>query len=219
MTARRRKRGRGSSPWRDPTARRNAELLPRVRAALHAAQSRRIVLRFLHSPVETLGEEHGAVTGVRVARNESAPARTASCARSRPASKTTIDCGLAIRSIDTRQRRWQGVPFDERRDNPHDGGRVRGEMGRALAGAYATGWIKRGPSGVIGTNKKDAADTVARVVEDRDAASAQRAGGRQSATPSRRTWRRSRPDSSPGRAGPRSTNKSALIAAPAGARA
>jgi ferredoxin/flavodoxin---NADP+ reductase len=46
---------------------------------------------------------------------------------------------------------------------------VLGEDGEPLPGEYAVGWIKRGPSGVIGTNKKDAADTVARVVEDSEA--------------------------------------------------
>jgi ferredoxin--NADP+ reductase len=62
------------------------------------------------------------------------------------------------------------IPFDERRGLIRNaGGRVTGEDGEPLPGEYAVGWIKRGPSGVIGTNKKDAADTVARIVEDAEA--------------------------------------------------
>ena len=62
------------------------------------------------------------------------------------------------------------VPFDERRGLiRNDGGRVCDEEGRPHPGEYVVGWIKRGPSGVIGTNKKDAADTVAKIVADAEA--------------------------------------------------
>ena len=62
------------------------------------------------------------------------------------------------------------MPVDERRGLiRNSGGRVCDEAGRSHRGEYVVGWIKRGPSGVIATNKKDAADTVARIVEDRDA--------------------------------------------------
>jgi ferredoxin--NADP+ reductase len=78
-----------------------------------------------------------------------------------------IDCGLVVRSIGYRGQALPGVPFDERRGLIRNaGGRVTGEDGEPARGEYAVGWIKRGPSGVIGTNKKDAADTVARIVED-----------------------------------------------------
>jgi ferredoxin--NADP+ reductase len=63
------------------------------------------------------------------------------------------------------------VPFDERRGLiRNEGGRVLDDEGQPIPGEYAVGWIKRGPSGVIGTNKKDASDTVARVLEDAEAA-------------------------------------------------
>ena len=81
-----------------------------------------------------------------------------------------IECGLVLRSIGYRGKPVDDVPFDERRGLIRNaGGRVCAETGDAHAGEYVVGWIKRGPSGVIGTNKKDAADTVARIVEDRDA--------------------------------------------------
>ena len=60
-----------------------------------------------------------------------------------------------------------GVPFDERAGTiPNDEGRVLGEDGAPVPGLYCAGWIKRGPTGVIGTNKKDATETVEHLLED-----------------------------------------------------
>lgn len=133
--------------------------------------SHRIVLRFLRSPVEIVGDERGAVTALRVARNRVERRQDGILRAVATGEHETIDCGLVIRSIGYRGGALDGIPFDERRGLiRNDRGRVSGEDGHALAGEYAVGWIKRGPSGVIGTNKKDAADTVARIVEDRDAA-------------------------------------------------
>jgi ferredoxin--NADP+ reductase len=78
-----------------------------------------------------------------------------------------IECGLVLRSIGYRGTALPDVPFDERRGLiRNEGGRVVDDDGRPIPGEYVVGWIKRGPSGVIGTNKKDAADTIARVIED-----------------------------------------------------
>jgi ferredoxin--NADP+ reductase len=81
-----------------------------------------------------------------------------------------IECGLVLRSIGYRGRPLDEIPFDEGRGLiRNDRGRVCGDDGEPIGGEYCVGWIKRGPTGVIGTNKKDAADTVARVVEDAEA--------------------------------------------------
>jgi ferredoxin--NADP+ reductase len=75
-----------------------------------------------------------------------------------------------FRSIGYRGRPLDGIPFDDRRGViRNEDGRVRDEQGAACRGEYVVGWIKRGPSGVIGTNKKDAADTVKRILEDQEA--------------------------------------------------
>jgi ferredoxin--NADP+ reductase len=59
------------------------------------------------------------------------------------------------------------VPFDERRGLiSNEGGRVTDAAGTHQLGEYVSGWIKRGPSGVIGTNKKDSQDTVTKILED-----------------------------------------------------
>src|SRR6185312_731205 len=76
----------------------------------------------------------------------------------------TLDCGIVFRSVGYRGVELPGVPFDDSR------GTIANERGRVAPGVYAAGWIKRGPSGVIGTNKKDATETVELLLEDlRDA--------------------------------------------------
>ena len=80
-----------------------------------------------------------------------------------------------------------------------------GESGEHEVGEYVVGWVKRGPSGVIGTNKKDATDTVARILEDRDAGKLNTPKDAGPATRARSSSRSSAPSSSRGRAGARST--------------
>ena len=76
-------------------------------------------------------------------------------------------CGLVFRSVGYRGIGIPGVPFDERSGTiPNADGRVLDESGAPIPGLYCAGWIKRGPTGVIGTNKKDATETVERLLED-----------------------------------------------------
>jgi ferredoxin--NADP+ reductase len=155
----------------DITARKNVEILRAYAAAGPKEASHRVVLRFLRSPVEILGEgEDGPVTGVRIVRNEIEPTEGGGLRAVATGDEEVIEAGLVLRSIGYRGRPVDDVPFDERRGLIRNtGGRVCAESGDAHRGEYVVGWIKRGPSGVIGTNKKDAADTVARILEDRDA--------------------------------------------------
>jgi ferredoxin--NADP+ reductase len=139
-----------------PTQQRNVELFREYAAREPEGKTHRIELRFLRSPVEILGEgEDGPVTGVRVAVNRLEDGRAVPTGE-----EEVIECGLVLRSIGYRGRPLDGIPWDERR------GLIANEGGRVAPGEYCVGWIKRGPSGVIGTNKKDAADTVARILED-----------------------------------------------------
>jgi ferredoxin/flavodoxin---NADP+ reductase len=153
----------------DKTARRNVEILTEYSQREPRGKSHRIELRFLRSPLEVLGEDdHGPVTGIRVVRN-----RINEQLRAVPTGEEeVIECGLVLRSIGYRGRPLPDVPFDEKRGLiRNDGGRVTDEEGQPIPGEYAVGWIKRGPSGVIGTNKKDASDTVARLLEDAESGS------------------------------------------------
>jgi ferredoxin--NADP+ reductase len=151
----------------DVTSKKNVEILREYATTGPKDSSHRIILRFLRSPVEILGEgEDGPVTGVRVGIN----AINEDLRAVPTGEEEVIECGLVLRSIGYRGKPVDDVPFDARRGLIRNtGGRVCAESGDAHRGEYVVGWIKRGPSGVIGTNKKDAADTVARILEDRDA--------------------------------------------------
>ena len=79
----------------------------------------------------------------------------------------TLDAQLVLRSVGYQSVPLLGVPFDDRSSTvPNTGGRVTGPDGAALPGEYVAGWLKRGPSGVIGTNKSDAAETVRALLAD-----------------------------------------------------
>jgi ferredoxin--NADP+ reductase len=150
-----------------PTAVRNVAMLREFAARPPTGRSHRIELRFCRSPVEVLGDGDGPVTGLRVVRNRLERDPRGGVRAVATGEHEVIPCGLVIRSIGYRGRPLPGVPFDERRGLiRNDGGRVCDEDGTPRPGEYAVGWIKRGPSGVIGTNKKCAADTVAALLED-----------------------------------------------------
>jgi ferredoxin--NADP+ reductase len=147
----------------EPTKRRNVEILRSYAERGPGSNGRRISLKFRRSPVEILGEDR--VTGLRVVRNRIEDGRAVATG-----AEEVIGCGLVFRSIGYTGRPVDDVPFDPARGLiRNDGGRVCDEDGTPHRGEYVVGWIKRGPSGVIGTNKKDAADTVAKIVEDVEA--------------------------------------------------
>ena len=140
-------------------ARRNYELLQEFAAREPEGKERRIVLRFLASPLALVGEDR--VEGVEIVRNELVEEDGRLVAR--PTGETeVVPAGLVLRSVGYKGVPLPGVPFDERSGTmPNDRGRVDG-----AERTYAAGWIKRGPSGVIGTNKKDATETVELLLED-----------------------------------------------------
>ena len=149
------------------TARKNVELLREFAARpAPAGARRRIELRFLRSPVEIRGP--GRVEAVDVRRNEIARGDDGSLrAQSVEGELETIECGLVLRSVGYRAVPLPDVPFDERYFVlPNERGRVLGADGEPLPGVYAVGWIKRGPTGILGTNKRDAEETVQGLAED-----------------------------------------------------
>ncbi len=150
----------------DVTAKRNVEIVTEYAARAPEGKRKRVVLRFLASPVEILGTDR--VEGVRIVRNELV-ADGSGRVSARPTDDTeVIEAGLVLRSIGYRGSPLEGVPFDERRGTIHNvGGRVT-HVGteEPLPGVYTAGWVKRGPSGVIGTNKKCAQETVDLLLED-----------------------------------------------------
>jgi ferredoxin--NADP+ reductase len=144
------------------TKRKNVDILTGYSTREPAGKRRRIVLRFLVSPVEILGTDR--VEGIRIVHNELVEGDDGAL-RPRATDVTEeLDCGLVFRSIGYLGTRIEGVPFDERSCTiPNEGGRIEGRTGE-----YAVGWIKRGPTGIIGTNKRDAQETVDTLLEDLD---------------------------------------------------
>jgi ferredoxin--NADP+ reductase len=139
-------------------ARRNVDILRDYAQRTPAGRKRTIRLRFVTSPVAILGNDR--VEAVEVVRNRLEQDERGRIVAVPTDERETIPCGVVFRSVGYKGVALPGVPFDERT------GTIPNEHGRAGGGLYVAGWIKRGPSGVIGTNKKDATETVAGLLED-----------------------------------------------------
>ena len=157
------------------TSRRNVEILRSYAERPPAGRAKRIVLRFLLSPTALLPGADGRLARVELAHNVLvADGEGKLRAETSGGKHETIPAGLVFRAIGYRGIPLPGVPFDRRRGViPNDGGRVLvldddndATGGPPMRGEYAVGWIKRGPSGVIGTNKKDAQETVDAIFAD-----------------------------------------------------
>jgi len=152
----------------DKTTRVNYETLKEFSERKPEGKKQRIVLRFLASPVEIKGD--GKVESIVVGRNELVE-EDGSLRAKDTGEREELECGLVLRSVGYTGIPIEGVPFDQSR------GLILNEGGRILdshdaghkTGHYTAGWIKRGPSGVIGTNKKDALETVQHLLADVEA--------------------------------------------------
>jgi ferredoxin--NADP+ reductase len=148
-------------------ARRNLDILRELAGGEGGVAGRRLVLRFLASPTEILGVD-GRVGAVRVERNLLVPTASGTVRSEGTGRIDTVEAGLVLRSVGYRGVPLPGVPFDsDRHLIPNRAGRVLdGPGGSVIPGEYVAGWIKRGPSGIIGTNKPDAVETVTAMLED-----------------------------------------------------
>ncbi|RZK95616.1 MAG: 4Fe-4S dicluster domain-containing protein [Rhodococcus sp. (in: high G+C Gram-positive bacteria)] len=150
----------------DPIAELKARLVAEHSIDRSPSAARRIALRFLLSPMQIRGTER--VAGVRFARNELISGADGSLAAMPTASLEDFECGLILRSVGYRGVPVAGFPVSGSRATlKNAGGRVLdSRSGAPIPGVYTAGWIKRGPSGVIGTNKKCASETIANLLED-----------------------------------------------------
>lgn len=149
------------------TATRNVEILTNYSQQESRGQGRRIIMRFLTSPVEILGD--GRVEAIRLVRNELQLRDNGYLSARATGIFETIPVGLVFRSVGYRGVPLPGIPFyDAWGIIPNRQGRVLCEQDgeEALPGLYVVGWIKRGPSGVIGTNKPDSVETVMTLLDD-----------------------------------------------------
>jgi ferredoxin/flavodoxin---NADP+ reductase len=151
----------------DKTRRRNVEILQDYAERPKTGKPITVRFRFLASPVELLGDADGHVRAVRIERNAIVARDDGSLAARGTGTFEEIPAQLVFRSIGYTGVPVAGIPFDERRGLiRNEGGRVTDADGIHQVGEYVSGWIKRGPSGVIGTNKKDSQDTVDKIRED-----------------------------------------------------
>jgi ferredoxin--NADP+ reductase len=150
----------------DGTIQRNFETLTAYSKLAPSGKPRRVVLRFLTSPVAIEGRDR--VEALVVERNELVADADGSIKARPTGERERIETGLVLRAVGYVGKPLPGVPFDERRATVlNEGGRVLDpESLQPIPGLYAAGWIKRGPSGVIGTNKKCAQETTGRLLED-----------------------------------------------------
>lgn len=153
---------RASLEGAEKAVKQNYELLQTL-AARPPTHSKRMVLRLLTSPIAIRGDDR--VTAIEVGRNELVAANGEIKARDTGA-RQVIEAGLVFRAVGYRGIPIVGCPYDPRTGTiPNDGGRVRGPDG-TIHRLYVVGWAKRGPQGLIGTNRADSRDTVDRMVED-----------------------------------------------------
>jgi ferredoxin/flavodoxin---NADP+ reductase len=151
----------------DKTRRRNVEIIGGYATRPKTGQQITVRFRFLASPVALLGDGHGHVSAVKIEHNAIVARDDGSLAARGTGAFEEIPAQLVFRSIGYTGQPVAGIPFDERRGLiRNQGGRVTDADDTHQVGEYVSGWIKRGPSGVIGTNKKDAKDTVEKIRED-----------------------------------------------------
>jgi ferredoxin--NADP+ reductase len=126
--------------------------------------NKRIIFRYLASPTALTGADH--VESVEFVHNELVSEGGQSVARATDRTDS-VDASLALRSIGYRGQPVGDLPFDERRGVvPNEHGRVLGPDGIPVPGVYVSGWIKRGPRGVIGSNRIDSEETVEQLIAD-----------------------------------------------------
>jgi ferredoxin--NADP+ reductase len=152
----------------DRATQKKVEILKEYARRAPTGKPRRLVMRFLVSPVELRDDGTGAVGGMRLVRNRLYATATGTLQPKATGEFEDLPVGLVFRSVGYRGVPLPGVPFND------DWGVILNDKGRVLdpqtkhplVGQYTAGWIKRGPTGVIGTNKPDAVETVAGMVED-----------------------------------------------------
>lgn len=151
----------------DKVAKRNVDIMQGYNTRTDWEGERSLVLRFLVSPAEIIGE-NGRMTAVRIERNQLVTNEDGSQSAKGTGEFETLEAGLILRSVGYRGVAIPNVPFNDKKNTIAniDGRVVEPSTNQPVGGEYTVGWIKRGPSGIIGTNKPDAVATVKSMVED-----------------------------------------------------
>ena len=150
----------------DANEKKNVEFLQEVAKRGEGTKDRKVRLRFCASPVEILGED-GRIRAVKIEKNELYEDGGRIKCRG-TGTFETLEVGMVLRSVGYLGVKIPGVPFDEKAGRiPNEAGRVLAAPGGAVSsGEYVVGWSKRGPSGLIGTNRADSQATVENLLAD-----------------------------------------------------
>jgi ferredoxin--NADP+ reductase len=151
----------------DPEAKKNVDYLQAHAKLGEGERAKKIRLRFLLSPAEVIGE-NGRVAALKLEKNKLVADAKGGVKAVGTGEFETVRVGLVFRSVGYRGVPIPGVPFDEKAGKiPNDAGRVLlMPTQAAVPGEYVVGWAKRGPSGLIGTNRADSVATVKAMLED-----------------------------------------------------
>jgi ferredoxin--NADP+ reductase len=152
----------------DPQTKRKIEIIQEIAARAPAGKPRKLNVRFLVSPVELFGDAAGHIVRMKTVCNVLVKSESGALAAKATDKFEEMPMGLVFRSVGYRGVPLPDVPFNDR------AGTLLNQKGRVidptnqlpLTGLYTAGWIKRGPSGVIGTNKPDSVETANCMLED-----------------------------------------------------
>ncbi len=151
----------------DRNAAKNAEIIKEYSQWQSGDRDKQLNIRFMVSPVEIITDSNNHVAGIRIVKNESFLGSDGSVRVRATSQEEILPVQMVFRSVGYRGVPLPDVPFDSATGViPNLTGRVIDDAGQHVPGLYVVGWIKRGPSGVIGSNKTDARETVVGMIED-----------------------------------------------------
>ena len=151
----------------DKNVAKNVAVIEEFASREATGKSKQLMIRFLVSPTELVGDENGKVQAIKIVKNEAYAAEDGSVKARATDEEELIPVGLVFRSVGYRGTALPEIPFNESWGTiANDQGRIIDDGNQPITGLYTAGWIKRGPTGVIGTNKTCAQETVNMMVED-----------------------------------------------------
>ncbi|MBM3267071.1 MAG: FAD-dependent oxidoreductase [Candidatus Sericytochromatia bacterium] len=153
--------------YADPQNRKNVDYVTERAALGEGGRAKKVRLRFCISPVEVIGAD-GRIVALKLERNKLVADASGNVKAVGTGEFETIPVGLVFRSVGYRGIPIPGVPFDDRAGKiPNAEGRVLAAPGGEVVPAqYVVGWAKRGPSGLVGTNRACSVATVKLMLED-----------------------------------------------------
>ena len=152
----------------DPEMQRNLDVLRSYVKDKPVGKQRRVHFRFLLSPTELIADEKGRLMAVQCEKNQLLPNDDGTDMKAIGTGEyETIPVGMVLRSVGYKGLPLQGLPYNPRSGViPNQQGRIIDDKQQPILGLYVVGWAKRGPTGVIGTNRTDAVESVEKLIED-----------------------------------------------------